>query len=255
MVRSLRFWGEAFSLMEGSPTQGYLPTAFGRCLLDEEAGVDPYLEDRDSLWLLHWKITINANMAAWNVAFQDIQDHQFTKKRFSELIHLRGRRTNKDLVESTVKQHADIFFNTYASMNHHYDAQILEETLGCPLQEMGLVKKSATEVKDDLFLFDTGPKRGLTNKVFLYALFDYWEQYAPASKTLSLKEILFGKFSPGAVFKLSEYAVLQYLDTADLATDGCVQFTDGVDVRSLHMRGDKEPKSLKARLGFDESRA
>jgi hypothetical protein len=253
MVRSIRFWGEAFSLIEGSPTQGYHPTAFGRCLLDERTGLDPYLEDRDSLWLLHWKITANADLAAWNVAFQDIQDHQFAKKRFFELVYLRGHRANKELAESTIRQHSDIFLNTYAFMNHHYDAQMLDETLGSPLQELALLKKSATDVRDDVFLFDIGPKRGLSSQVFVYALLDYWEQVAAADKTLSLKKVMFGGLSPGAVFKLGEYDVLQYLDEVENLTDGLIQFLDGADVRSLHMNRDADPRSLKFRLGFDES--
>lgn len=255
MVRSIRFWGEAFSLMEGTPTQGYHPTGFGRCLLNEHKGLDPYLEDRNSLWLLHWKIATKANLSAWNVAFQDIQDHQFTRKRFLELVYLRGRRCNKELAESTIKQHTDIFLHTYASMNHHYDAQMLDEVIGSPLQELGLLKRSATDVKDDIFMFDIGPKRGLTTKTFLYALLDHWEQCDPSSKTFSLKEITFGRLGPGAVFKLSEYDVLQYFDVVEDITDGHLQFLDSADVRSLHMRRETDPSSLKIRLGFDESKS
>ncbi len=253
MVRSIRFWGEAFSLMEGTPTQGYRPTAFGRCLLNEHAGLDPYLEDRNSLWLLHWKIATNANLAAWNVAFQEIQEHQFTRKRFFELVDLRGRRGNKELAESTIKQHTDIFFHTYAVMNQHYDAQSLDEVIGSPLQELGLLKRSVTEVRDDIFIFDLGPKRSLTAKTFLYALLDFWEQCAPSSKTLSLKEIMFGRLGPGAVFKLSEYDVLQYFDIVEDITEGHLQFLDTADVRSIHIRRETDPSSLKIRLGFNES--
>jgi hypothetical protein len=254
MVRSIRFWGEAFSVIEGTPVQGYQPTPFGRCLLDQDTGIDPYLEDRNSLWLLHWKITTSANLAAWNVAFLDTQDHQFTRKRFLEMVYLRGRRLNKELAESTVKQHSDIFLHTYASMNHHYDAQLLDEVIGSPFQELGLFKRSAADFKDDLFTFDIGPRRGLAVTAFLYALLDYWQQCATTSKSLSLKEIMFGRLSPGAVFKLSEDDVLQYLDIVEDVTDGHLQFVDSADVRSLHLRRETNPSSLKTRLGFDEQR-
>ncbi len=253
MVRSIRFWGEAFSLMEGTPTQGYRPTAFGRCLLDEESGIDPYLEDRNSLWLLHWKITTGANLAAWNVGFQDLQDHQFTKNRFYELVKLRGRRINKELAESTIKQHTDIFLGTYASMNQHYEALVLDESMGSPFQELGLLKKSLTDVKDEIFLFNIGQKRGLNGKAFLYALLDYWEQRAPNSKTLSLKEIMFGKCCPGTVFRLSEYDVIEYLDSIEEITEGQMQFMDSADARSVHMLRDSDPRTVKDRLGFHES--
>ena len=59
MVRAIRYWGEASTLLkEVKPPKERLtaasPTRRGDALLDPEAGADPYLELSGSLWLLHW---------------------------------------------------------------------------------------------------------------------------------------------------------------------------------------------------------
>lgn len=50
MVRSIRYWCQAFKLLEADQ-----PTEFGIQLLGD-AGWDSFLEDPASLWLLHWKL-------------------------------------------------------------------------------------------------------------------------------------------------------------------------------------------------------
>ena len=56
MVKSLRFWGEAFGITH---TQGrkVRVTDFARALLDTGEGLDPYLETTGALWRLHWMLT------------------------------------------------------------------------------------------------------------------------------------------------------------------------------------------------------
>ena len=59
MVRAIRYWGEASTLLkEVKPPKERLsaasPTRRGDALLDPEGGADPYLELTGSLWLLHW---------------------------------------------------------------------------------------------------------------------------------------------------------------------------------------------------------
>ena len=58
MVRAIRFWSRAFGLTHDGDRSvgGRLATVTERgwWLMDEDQGADPYLEDRATLWLLHW---------------------------------------------------------------------------------------------------------------------------------------------------------------------------------------------------------
>jgi hypothetical protein len=63
-VRSIRHWCLAAGLIEEAgagarrPTGCFRPTALGRALFGAN-GLDPYLEDPATLWLLHWQIVTN----------------------------------------------------------------------------------------------------------------------------------------------------------------------------------------------------
>ena len=57
MVNAIRYWCQAFKVIEPVDGSGrsreYKPSDPGRGLLDDDSGLDPYLEDTGSLWLLH----------------------------------------------------------------------------------------------------------------------------------------------------------------------------------------------------------
>src|SRR5579863_9597259 len=58
MVRSIRHWGLACQILEEEPqSRGtrLVPTEIGKFLFGE-GGKDPYLEDLNTLWLLHWNL-------------------------------------------------------------------------------------------------------------------------------------------------------------------------------------------------------
>lgn len=249
MVRSIRFWGESFGLIKGGPGHSYHPTPLATVLLDQDAGRDPYLEDRASLWLLHWQLTVLAGLGAWHTAFQDVQDHEILKKRFTDLVRLRANRSKGTLAESTLKQHIAIFLSTYVSPELE-NVTVLEESLGCPLQELGLVQILPDGGKDEILKFDRGPKHGLTGQVFGYALLDFWGRVAPETKTLSLKSICFEQMSPGIVFKLDENSILDHFNEVEELSGGIVTFVDTPDSQALNLRSDVSLSEIKAQLGY-----
>ena len=67
MVRALKFWMQVFGIAEPAPDGGYLITDFGRSLL-RPRGYDPFLEDRRTLWLLHWMVASHTEepLFAWD---------------------------------------------------------------------------------------------------------------------------------------------------------------------------------------------
>ena len=68
MVRSIRFWSQVMGMAEAETKRSSLSvTDFGRILLAEK-GVDPFLEDIRTLWLLHWNLATNIEnpLLAWD---------------------------------------------------------------------------------------------------------------------------------------------------------------------------------------------
>ncbi len=56
MVRSIRFWADATGVALTQNQIGIQVTPFGQALFGSH-GYDPYLEDIQTLWLLHWMLS------------------------------------------------------------------------------------------------------------------------------------------------------------------------------------------------------
>lgn len=234
MVKSLEFWGRAFGIIEGH-RGAYQISKFGRALLDIKKGKDPFLEDLGSLWLLHWKLaTSKVNLAAWNLMFQDLQEWRVPRARLAEMLARRGRRRSGSLAEFTVKQHLEILLNTYTTPRAN-DVRAVEESLGSPLQELGLMARVQYDSSEEVIEIHNGAKPTLPVEVFLNAVVDHWEGNQPASSSMSLHEITFGRRSPGVVFRLDEGSIIHYVSEFQDLTNDILTFREGSLVRSVQL--------------------
>jgi len=94
MVKSLRFWGEAFGITHRIG-RDVLATEFARMLLDTRSGLDPYLETPGTLWRLHWILTVHAGLGAWALAFLEMQDREITREKFVALVRAYAARSSR----------------------------------------------------------------------------------------------------------------------------------------------------------------
>jgi hypothetical protein len=204
MVRSIRFWGHAFGLLQTIDGRQLGLTPFARRLLDPAAGRDPYLADTASLWRLHWVISTTASLAAWKIGFSEIQESEVTKQRFYDLVYQRAADARGTVTAATVTQHVEIFLRSYDA-GRVAPTAVIEDTLSCPLQELGvLVVDSAASPS---IRFHRGPKPSIDVPAFAFATADFWRRLAPASRTLSLRALMFERTSPGTIFRLDEGSV------------------------------------------------
>ena len=101
MVRSIRYWCNAFDLLEEDR-----PTDSGQALLGE-SGWDPYLEDPASLWLLHWQLLQPPCYATtWDFSFNHFRPVEFTyEDLFYALCEYRDRKAPRT-ADSSIKKDA-----------------------------------------------------------------------------------------------------------------------------------------------------
>src|SRR5687767_1084082 len=79
MVEAIRFWGTATHVIvrEKNPNRPRMSVTYatnvGRALLDDKIGLDPYLEDPTSLWMLHWLAICSPTiLPVWWSTFNDL---------------------------------------------------------------------------------------------------------------------------------------------------------------------------------------
>ena len=132
MIKSLRFWGEAFGLTQ-TQNREVRVTEFARMLLDTREGLDPYLETPGALWRLHWMLTVHGGLGAWAVAFLDTHDREITRERFVASVRARASQTRGTITSGTASNHVDVFLRTYVGGQYSEDSP--EEALGSPFQD------------------------------------------------------------------------------------------------------------------------
>ena len=207
MVKSIRFWGEAFGL---TLTQDHKVrvTEFAKLLLDTHNGLDPYLETAGALWRLHWMLTVHGGLGAWTIAFLETHDREITRERFVASVSARALQT-RSITARTASNHVDIFLRTYACSL--YSKGSLEENLGSPFQELELVQL-AMPAGIATVQFLRGPKWTLDVEALAFVLHDYWQGTEPNSTTLSLRSLMLSYAAPGAALLLNEPGLYDKID-------------------------------------------
>ncbi|HEY9646845.1 MAG TPA: DUF4007 family protein [Chroococcidiopsis sp.] len=213
MVRSLRYWCAAFKLLQDDQ-----PTDFGRQLLGPD-GWDPYLEDPASLWLLHWKLLESPNLAtAWDFAFNRFRAVDFTvEDLFYQLCEWRDRLAPR-ISDSSLKKDVSCLLRMYVAQPGK--AQVSEESLDCPFTALGLIH-AAGDTRH--YRFRIGQKPSLPPELVVYAGLQCHGRTdgdsktggakTTGAKTVPIANLLYDVGSPGVVFKLTESAICNAIES------------------------------------------
>lgn len=231
MVRSIRFWIEAAGMANSEQGREMAPTELGKAIFLRN-GHDEFLEDANTLWLLHWKIsTSDPCLLAWDHLLNRWQEPDFTESRVLDAFRRRVVSEDRKASDVSLLQHFQVFLHTYVP-TRGAKGEMSEDTLDCPLTELQLIAKVGEREREEsgrreaIYAFNRDDKLTLTSGLFAYCVNDYWHRHHPNEKTLSVRAIATSEGSPGQVFKLAEQDVFsRVLDLRD-ATDGRIQFND-----------------------------
>ncbi len=209
MVKSIRFWGDALGLTRQNGRE-VATTELAARLLDPATGRDPYLEDTGSLWRLHWLLVTRARLGAWTTLFMDMRDAVVPQARLVSTVTGRAEALGSRISPGTATAHVDILVRTYDAGRSEGIA-VVEDALGCPLQELDLLREEQVLGTPTLRL-SRGPKPTLDVPAFAFALHDFWTGTAPGSGALSLRSLMLSRRSPGMVFALDEASLHERLE-------------------------------------------
>jgi hypothetical protein len=229
MVRSLQFWGEATGVIQVAPgdAKGHVAGPTGR-LLFSDGGWDPFLEKPESLWLLHWWICANANIAAWNVVFGDVSMARFEKADVIARLTKRGAGNTRALAQSTVEQHTSIFLQSYVRTSDSAD-----DSLWCPLQDLKLIRAVPSRTGATIYDCSVASPIGLSVRVFTAALVHLFRIQSSNRRSLPVHELVQSTLSPGAIFRLDEPRLYDFLQQTESLTDGAIRLIDTADTQSV----------------------
>ena len=235
MVRSIRHWCLAAGVLAENRDGGTAlrPTDLGTLLLADD-GLDPYLEDPATLWVLHWQIASSRGRAAtWFWTFSHFHEPEFTREALtSALFKWAQTLPGKQVAESSLKRDVEVFLRTYVPSRQSRGG-IAEDSLDCPLVELGLI----TQPSDGhAYRFRRGAQHGLPDGILLYAVLRFWEAFSPTAETLALHDLARQPGSPGRLFKIDESSLVERLEGVERQTEGSLSYGETAGLRQLYRR-------------------
>lgn len=231
MVNSIKYWGLATGIFE-KRNKEIVITDFGHFIFDDKNGIDPYLENNSTLWLLHWKIASTEDPATtWYLAFNEFNKNFFTKEDLLENIKLLIEKKSLKLPsENTLKRDIDVFLRSYALK---IEKDLLEETFECPLTELNLIIED-----NNFYRFNPLPSENLSLKVLAYSILEFWENHFPNKNALSLDELIYKSGSPFKVFKMTYETFLSKIIRVEKITNSAIIYDETAGIKQLYKRKD-----------------
>jgi hypothetical protein len=251
MVRSIRFWAQAMGIATASAKGGGNSlTEIGRLLLGK-VGLDPFLEDIRTLWILHWNLATHVEypLLAWDYLMNRWQEPELVPSAALRALEKETSNQSKDVSRTTLEQHFDVFLHTYFPTRGR-KGQVQEDNLDCPLIELELfVKVGDREIdrssgkREPIYAFCRDDKPDVTPEVFLYCVHDFWQKRHKNESTIPLREVAHGYGSPGQVFKLPEEAVRSRIE-ALVQTDVFFAYNESASIQQLRKKHDVDATKL-----------
>jgi len=232
MVRSIRHWCLAAGVLEEGG-DGVRPSPLGTLLL-ADGGLDPYLEDPATLWLVHWQIASNrARATTWFWAFSHFHEPEFTRETLAAAV-FRWAQTlpGKKVAQDSVRRDVEVFLRTYVA-SRQGRAGAAEDALDCPLVELGLIHQPGG---GPTYQFRRGPQRALPDAVLLFAVLRFWEAFSPAAETLAVHDVARQPGGPGRLFKIDESSLTERLEGVERHTDAALSYGETAGLRQLYRR-------------------
>jgi len=209
MVNAIRYWLRAAQMIE-TADDGLKTTALGRFIFAEH-GCDPYLEDEATLWLIHWLLATNSELAtAWYWFFNCFHKTEFTHDEVATahakfvLDNLSGKHS-----ERTVRNEINIILRMYCQGARKTKLE-LEDRLDAPLSALKLV---TTTAHTSYYQSKAGQQESLPIDIIGYAVNEIFNQRQQA--VLPISELMYGiknGVAIGSLFRLTESALLAKLE-------------------------------------------
>lgn len=215
MVSSIQFWMKALGLLEEDNTT---PTDFAKFVFDDQ-GVDPFLEDIGSIWLLHYYLVKTEYSSIYSLIFNELRKERavFNRNQLSSFIKRKYAESgDNSLNQNTIDKDINVFTRLYNKVDFQSLTKDFEDEVSSLMIELELIASSIEdEVKEgsnkrekvEWFYLHGDNRPSLPPEVLLFAILDNFKD----AKNIGLKRLEIEPNSPGMVFLLSKDALYKQL--------------------------------------------
>ena len=205
MVTAIRFWLKAFGLVDEQDQ----PTEIAEFLFGE-SGVDPYLEDSASLWLLHYQLIKEKRSSIYDLIFNQFRYErtEFTKEQFEKFLNRKIEENGDSFSPKTIDGDIKVFLSNYSAPKK----SDIEESFVGILQELNLIEKyqalNFDDKKVDWFRLNVSEKQDLPFQIILFSILEN-----PAyGRTIAFRDLVAQPDAPGSLFLISELGLREKIN-------------------------------------------
>lgn len=245
MVPAIRFWALQFEILQEGKKEGLTITKLGQLIFDSKKGIDPFLENPNSLWLLQWILISKPTLTTFYWVFNyfnhassfernDVVNGilEFSKQLDWKLKPKKNPSETGPAIYNSLEKDVSCFLSMYRFPDLD-TKEDFEAALQSPLAELGLLKKSS---KASRYSLNIGPKKTLSTSMIAYAIYDFWRRSGSNSTSISVSTLLNNPGSPGRVFCLDESTLVDYLECVEGATKGKLEWSESSGTKSVMIR-------------------
>jgi hypothetical protein len=215
MVTSIQFWMKALGLLE---EDNLTLTDFARFIFDDH-GVDPFLEDVGSIWLLHYFLVKSEYSSIYNLIFNELRKERslFTKSQLAAFIKRKYAAIgDSSWNQNTIEKDISVFTRLYNKIDFQSITKDFEDEVSSLMLELELISSSIEEEikegnnkreKIEWFYLHGNNRASLPPPILLFTILDNFEN----QRNIGLIKLEIEPNSPGMVFLLSKDALYNQL--------------------------------------------
>lgn len=241
MVNAIRYWLRACRMIE--PVDN-VPTKIGEKLLAVD-GFDPYLEDEATIWLLHWLLATNAELAtSWFWFFNRFHKPEFTGKELTTALNdfVSDKAINKKKpAAATLANDAALIPRMYAQSKGNTRTP-LEDALDSPFTLLKLITQSAGGRN-----YQSRPmaRADLPVGVLGFAVCEMFN--VKGVSAIPIEDFMYSKDrypAVGSVFRLTESSLVAKLENLVQYIPGIFDIRDTAGQHQLYMSEMADPSNF-----------
>ncbi|MEO8210453.1 MAG: DUF4007 family protein [bacterium] len=228
MVSAIRYWLKSFGLIDEKDE----PTKFANHVFGK-SGIDPYLEDIGTIWLLHYHLIKTRKASIYNLIFNEFKRERFDVQKEVLFRFLKRKCDEENLKISynkTLTADINVFIKNYSNDESRNNG-LYEEMSGI-LIELNLLKY---DKQRETVSFNINHKEDIPKEIILFAILDN-ENYG---SSITVRELMNGIDSVGRIFLINYDSLLEKIDSiakvysnvifSDTAGNQVVQFKNKID--------------------------
>ena len=202
MVRSIRFWMRAFGLTdEQDSLTDFSHLMFGK----DDTGLDPFLEDEATLWILHYRLVTIGYATTYSLIFNEYRKNkiEFTKSDYVNFVKLKLEERSLNISENSINEDFVVFVKLYLNSDATKDK---EDSFSGILTELNLLdfyvkqKEDSKKESENVYYIAPAERPDIPEVAILYAILESGDY----QNSISLHQLEVDENSPGSVFALTK---------------------------------------------------